>query len=94
MKFPYQDDEVIRRSGSGILLVRSMLFDDMLAGPAPVRFEEAIYRPVHWSLEGKGLQRRWAFELGKTEMDPQGKFRECTQPRTPERQKAEQSAVP
>jgi len=87
LKFSYEGDEVIRRPGSGILVVRSMLFDDMLAGPAPVRFEGAVYKPLHWHLEGKGLQRRWVFELEKTETDPQGKFREYTQPRPPDRQK-------
>jgi hypothetical protein len=87
LKFSYEDDEVIRRPGSGVLIVRSMLFDDMLAGPAPVRFEGAVYKPLHWHLEGKGLQRRWVFELEKTETDPQGKFREYTQPRASERQK-------
>lgn len=84
---PYEGDEVIRRPGSNILVVRSMLFDDMLAGPAPVRFEGAVYKPLHWHLEGKGLQRRWVFELEKTEMQPQGRFREYKQPRPPERQK-------
>jgi hypothetical protein len=83
----YEGDEVIRRPGSGILVVRSMLFDDMLAGPAPLRFEGAVYRPLHWHLEGKGLQRRWVFELETIETQPQSRFREYTQPRTAERQK-------
>jgi len=87
LKFSYENDEVTRRSGTNILVVRSMLFDDMLAGPAPVRFEGAIYKPLHWHLEGKGLQRRWVFELERTSTGPQGKFREYTQPRSPERQK-------
>lgn len=87
LKFSYEGDEVIRRAGSGILVIRSMLFDDMLAGPTPVHFEGAVYKPLHWHLEGKGLQRRWIFELEKTETDPKGRFREYTQPRTPERQK-------
>jgi hypothetical protein len=64
-----------------------MLFDDMLAGPALIRFEGAVYKPLHWHLEGKGLQRRWVFELEKTETDPRGEFREYTQPRSRERQK-------
>jgi hypothetical protein len=87
LKFAYECDEVIRRPGSGILVIRSMLFDDMLAGSAPVRFEGAVYKPLHWRLEGKGLQRRWVFELEKTETDPQARLREYTQPRAPERQK-------
>jgi hypothetical protein len=87
LKFSYEGDEVIRRPGTGNLLVRSMLFDDILAGPSPLCFEGAVYRTLHWHREGKGLLRRWVYELEKTEADPKRKYREYTQPRTPERQK-------
>jgi hypothetical protein len=86
VKFSYEEDEVIHQPGSGILVVRSMLFDHMLAGPAPVRFEGTVYKPLRWHLEGKGLQRRWVYELEQTETESAGIFREYTQPRTPERQ--------
>lgn len=86
-RFTYEGDEVIRRPGSGNLVVRSMLFDDILAGPHPLRFEGAVYRTLHWHREGAGLVRRWVYELEKIEADPKGKYREYTHPRTPERQK-------
>jgi hypothetical protein len=91
VKFSYEGDEVIRRPGTGCLVIRSMLFDDLLAGPHAVHFEGAVYRPLHWHQEGKGLVRRWVFELEKIEADSAFggvKYREYTQPRTPERQKA------
>lgn len=80
----FEDDEVIRRPPRQ-LIVRSMLFDDALAGPRPVRFEGLAYRPVRWHKEGKGLRRRWIFELEALEADP-GNCREYTHPRAPERQ--------
>lgn len=86
-KFSYEGDEVLRRHGTGTVVVRSMLYDDILAGPLPVRFEGAVYRPLHWHREGKGLVRRWVYELEKIEADPKTKCREYTQPRSPERQR-------
>jgi len=89
LKFSFEGDEVMRRPGSGYLVIRSMLFDDILAGTQPVRFEGAVYQTLHWHKEGKGLVRRWVYELEKTIADPsKGKYREYTHPRSPERQKA------
>jgi len=91
VKFSREGDQVIRQPGTGYLVIRSMLFDDMLAGPQAVRFEGAIYRPLHWHQEGKGLARRWVYELEKidaTSAFDGVKCREYTQPRTPDRQKA------
>lgn len=87
LRFTYDQDEVIRRPATGHLVIRSMLFDDMLAGPTPILFEGAVYRPLHWHQEGKGLSRRLVYELEKVDTDPKGKYREYTQARAPERQK-------
>lgn len=88
MKFALEGDEVIRRPATGHLVIRSMLFDDLLTGPHPVRFEGGVYKPLNWHLEGKGLDRRWVYEFEKMDADPKGKYREYTQPRLPQRQKA------
>ncbi len=91
LHFSYEGDEIIRRPGSNVpLVVRSMLFDDLLAGPNPMRFEDVVYRPVHWFEEGIGLEHRIVYEFEKIDVDPAAaktKFREYTQPRTPERQR-------
>ncbi len=87
VKFSYEGDEVIRQLGGARLQVRSMLFDDLLAGPSPVRFEGAVYRPVAWRQEGAGLRRRLIYELERTADSAEKKFREYTQPRSPERQR-------
>lgn len=87
LKLSFERDEVIRRPGSGHLVIRSMLFDDILARPNPVRFEGVVYRPQRWSQQGKGLVRRWVYELERIEADAAGKYKEYTHPRTPERQK-------
>jgi hypothetical protein len=87
LKFSLEGDEVIRRPGTGSLVIRSMLFDDLLAGSQPIRFDGAVYRPLHWHREGKGLDRRWVYEFEKIDADPRRKYREYTQPRRPERQK-------
>ncbi len=86
LKFTLDQDEVIRRPGTGRLLIRSMLFDDMLAGTNPIRFEGAAYNPIHWYEQGKGIRRRFVYELEKVEGE--GKSREYTVPRAPERQRA------
>lgn len=91
LKFSLEGDEVIRRPGTGSLVIRSMLFDDLLAGSQPVRFEGAVYRPLHWHREGKGLNRRWVYEFQAVDADPKGKFREYTRPRTDDRQKVVES---
>ncbi len=88
LKFTYDPDEVIRGVGTNRLVIRSMLFDDFLAGPSPVRIEDAVYKPLSWRVEGKGLSRRLVYELEKTVADPGGTYREYTHPRAPERQKA------
>jgi hypothetical protein len=85
---PIKHDEVIRRPGESALRVRSMFFDTDLAGTLPVRFEDALYKPLRWRLEGKGLQRRWVYELERIEAAPAGRWREFTNPRSPTRQKA------
>lgn len=88
LKFTYEGDQVIRRPGSGHLVISSMLFDDILIGPHPILFEGTVYKPLHWREEGKGLVRRLVYEFEKTDLDPtKGRYREYTQPRTPERQK-------
>jgi hypothetical protein len=80
-----EDDEIIRRPATGHLVIRSLLFDDWLAGPLPIRFGSTLYRPLDWRLEGKGLGRRYVYEFEKIEKN--GRFRDYTRPRQPERQK-------
>jgi hypothetical protein len=87
LKFSYEGDEVVRQPGGARLQVRSMLFDDLLAGPSPVRFEGAVYRPVTWRQEGAGLRRRLIYELERSNDPAEKKCREYTQPRSAERQK-------
>ncbi len=86
VKFSLEGDQVFRRHSSGHLVIRSMLFDDLLAGPEAMRFEGAVYRPLDWHLEGTGLGRRWVYEFEKVEAEG-GEYREYSQPRSPERQK-------
>ncbi len=104
LKFAYEKDEVSRRHATGHLVVRSMLFDDWLAGSRPILFEGAAYKPLHWHEEGKGLRRRFVYEFEKIEPacaeapagrpagpgqpEPKGRWMEYTQPRKPERQLA------
>ncbi|HLY60618.1 MAG TPA: hypothetical protein VKV95_07605 [Terriglobia bacterium] len=85
--FSLEGDQVIRRAGSGNLTIRSMVYDDLLAGAAPILFEDSVYRSLHWHEEGKGLRRRWVYEFEKMDADPKLKYREYTQPRNPQRQK-------
>jgi hypothetical protein len=44
--------------------------------------------PTRWHREGKGLSRRWIYELEKVEPEAGVPSREYTRPRTPDRQKA------
>ena len=87
IRFSIEPDEIIRRPGTGHLVVRSMLFDEVLSGLQPIRFEGAVYKPLNWHREGKGLERRWVYEFGKIDGDPKGIYREYTQPRNPQWQK-------
>ncbi len=87
VKFSYEGDEVIRQPGGARLQIRSMLFDDLLIGPSPIRFEGAVYKPVSWRQEGAGLRRRLIYELERTNDPVEKNFREYTQPRSPQRQR-------
>jgi hypothetical protein len=68
--------------------VCSWYFDTTLTGSTLVGFEGALYRPIRWHQEGKGLSRRWIYELEKVEPGAGVPSREYTRPRTPDRQKA------
>ncbi|MGE5326173.1 MAG: hypothetical protein ACM3NO_03985, partial [Deltaproteobacteria bacterium] len=93
LKFSHEPDEIDRRPGTGYLVIRSMLFDDLLAAPQPVRFEGVVYKPLHWHREGKGLQRRWVYEFERIDEDPKMKYRQFPLPRTPQRQKVVEDAT-
>ena len=83
-----RQDEVRRVPGGNSLRVYSWYFDTTLAGPTAIRFEGNLYSPVRWHQEGKGLSRRWIFELEKVEPQAGTPSREYTRPRAPDRQKA------
>jgi hypothetical protein len=83
-----RQDEVRRVPGRNSLGVSSWYFDTTLAGPNLVAFEGDTYRPIRWHREGKGLSRRWIYELEKAEPEAGVPSREYTRPRTPDRQKA------
>lgn len=86
--FPPREDEV-RLGGSGnSLRVCSWYFDSTLAGSTPVMYEGSFYRPLHWHREGKGLGRRWIYELERVELEAGVPSPEYTYPRSPDRQKA------
>jgi hypothetical protein len=70
-----------------------MLFDELLAAPQPLRFEDKVYKPLHWHREGKGLRRRWVYEFEQIEEDPKLKYRLLSLPRNPQRQKAVEDAT-
>jgi hypothetical protein len=93
LKFSLEPDEIDRRPGTGYLVIRSMLFDDLLAAAQPARFEGVVYKPLHWHREGKGLSRRWVYEFEKLEADPKVKYRELPLPRNPQRQKMVEDAT-
>jgi len=80
-------DEIIRRAGEKGLRVRSPFYDSDLAGDAPVRIEGAFYQVRRWHKEGKGLQRRWLYELEEMDAAPSGRWHEFIRPRQPARQK-------
>jgi hypothetical protein len=81
-------DEVGRVAGRNSLRVSSWYFDTTLAGPALVVFEGDTYRPIRWDQEGRGLSRRWIYELEKVGPEAGAPSHEYTRPRTPDRQKA------
>ncbi len=83
-----RQDEVRRIPNRNSLQICSWYFDTTLVGSAPVRFEETLYMPARWHREGKGLSRRWIFDLEKVEPEAGATSREYTRPRTPDRQKA------
>ena len=83
-----RQDEVRRDPGRNSLRISSWYFDTTLAGSTLIGFEGAAYKPFHWHQEGKGLTRRWVYELEKVEPEDGAPRREYTCPRTPDRQKA------
>jgi hypothetical protein len=83
-----REDEVRRGQNGNSLRVRSWYFDSTLAGSTPVMYEGGLYRPLHWYREGKGLRRRWIYELERVEREAGVSSPEYTCPRRPERQKA------
>jgi hypothetical protein len=83
-----RQDEVRQDPGGNSLRVCSWYFDTTLAGSTLVGFEGALYRPGRWHQEGKGLARRWIYELEQVEPEAGVPSREYTTPRTPDRQKA------
>jgi hypothetical protein len=93
LKFSLEPDEIDRRPGTGHLVIRSMLFDDLLAASQPLRFEGVVYKPLNWHREGKGLRRRWVYEFERLEDPSKVRFRELTLPRNPQRQKAVEDAT-
>jgi len=86
MTLMMRQDEVSRNPDASSLRIRSWYFDTNLAGSALVNFEGIVYRPVRWRREGKGLSRRWVYELEKAEAG--ALCRDYTNPRTPDRQRA------
>jgi hypothetical protein len=83
-----RQDEVRRIPNRNSLQICSWYFDATLVGSTPVLFEGNLYMPTGWHREGKGLSRRWLFELEKVEPQAGVPSREYTRPRTPDQQKA------
>jgi hypothetical protein len=83
-----REDEVRLGRDGNSLRVCSWYFDSTLAGSAPVMYEGGFYRPLHWHQEGKGLGRRWIYELEKVEGEAGAPSHGHTYPRSPDRQKA------
>jgi len=83
-----KQDEVRRIPSRNSLHVYSWYFDITLAESALVEFEGACYKPIRWRQEGKGLARRWVYELERAEPQAGVPIREYTRPRTPDRQRA------
>lgn len=65
------------------LEVRSVFRDPVLVGKQPVRVEDAVYQPLEYVQEGKGLYRRYVFRLKKLEAVTEAR-REYRRERTPE----------
>jgi hypothetical protein len=80
-------DMVMRGRAGNSLRVCSWYFDSNLAGSTPVEYEGNTYRPRDWRQEGKGLGRRWIYELERIEPQADIPTAECTCPRSPDRQK-------
>jgi hypothetical protein len=85
---PATSDEVSQGPGGKSLRVCSWYFDTVLAGTTLIEYEGGHYKPRRWHQEGKGLARRWIYDLEKVERQPGVPTREYTCPRTPDRQKA------
>ena len=85
---PTTQDEVSQGSDGNSLRVRSSYFDTTLAESTLVRYEGALYRPLRWRQEGKGLSRRWIYDLERVELAAGVPSHEYTRPRTPDRQEA------
>jgi len=83
-----RQDEVRRVPNRNSMQICSWYFDTTLVGSTPVRYEGNLYMPTRWHREGKGLSRRWIYELEKVEPEAGVPSREYTRPRTPDRQKA------
>jgi hypothetical protein len=83
-----RQDEVRPGPGGNSLRICSWYLDTTLVGSTLVGFEGALYKPGRWHQEGKGLARRWIYELEKVEPEAGAPRREYTNPRTPDRQKA------
>jgi hypothetical protein len=83
-----REDEVRPGRSGDSLEVRSGYFDTALAGSDPVMYERRLYRPMRWYQEGKGLRRRWIYELERVEREAGVPSEAYTYPRSLERQKA------
>ena len=83
-----REDEVRADRSGNPLQVRSRYFDTALAGSTPVMYERCLYRPMRWYQEGKGLRRRWIYELERIEPEAGSQSQVYTYPRSPDRQKA------
>jgi hypothetical protein len=83
-----REDEVRLGRNGNSLRVCSWYFDSTLAGSTPVMYEGGLYRSLHWHQDGKGLGRRWIYELERVEAEASVPSAEYTRPRSPDRQKA------
>lgn len=83
-----RQDEVRRISNRNSLQICSWYFDTTLVGSTPIRFDGTLYMPARWHREGKGLSRRWIYELEKIEPEAGVPSCEYTRPRTADRQMA------
>ena len=83
-----REDEVRPGRSGNSLEIRSAYFDTALAASDPVMYEQRLYRPMRWYQEGKGLSRRWIYELQRVEPEPGAPSQVYAYPRSPDRQKA------